>query len=327
MNDVTADQIESVMRTLQDAGALSIPLPASGSTALRLRALYELARRDLSVARIAEAHTDAIAILGEARYSAISDALYGVWASDGPSSRLQMTRLTTGKLRLDGIKQYCSGAPFLDHALVTAHAEGARWLIALPLNASGLSVEPSDWAASAFAATGTSVVRFDNVILDDSHVVGAPNWYLERVGFWHGATGPAACWAGGAAGLVDAALRLNRRDAHSRAQMGALEAAAWGLLAILDQAAAQIDADPNDRSGSGQRLALTVRHLIERSCTDILDRFGRATGPQLLAFDTDTVRRYSELTLYIRQCHAERDLESLANCAPAAETEALVTSR
>jgi len=46
-----------------------------------------------------------------------------------------------------------------------------------------------------------------------------------------------------------------------------------------------------------------------------LDRFGRATGPQLLAFDPDTVRRYSELTLYIRQCHAERDLESLANAS------------
>jgi hypothetical protein len=42
-----------------------------------------------------------------------------------------------------------------------------------------------------------------------------------------------------------------------------------------------------------------------------MDRFGRATGPLLLAHDTDAVRHYSALTLYIRQCHAERDLETI----------------
>ena len=44
---------------------------------------------------------------------------------------------------------------------------------------------------------------------------------------------------------------------------------------------------------------------------DVLDRFGRATGPQLLAFDGGIARRHAELALYIRQCHAERDLESI----------------
>lgn len=316
MADTTPENIEDLVRTLYRAGTLSIPLPGSGSTTARLRALHELGRRDLSVARIAEAHTDAIAILAEAHCSPISDALYGVWASDGPASRLQVTRMPNGGLRLDGTKQYCSGAPFLDHALVTAHGEGALWLIAVARSACGMSVESSGWAASAFAATGTSSVHFDNVLLGQSYLIGGPNWYLERVGFWHGALGPAACWAGGAAGLIDTARRLGRRDSHARAQLGALEAAAWGLLAILDQAGAHIDADPAGRSGSAQREALIARHLIERACTDILDRFGRATGPQLLAFDPDTVRRYSELTLYIRQCHAERDLESLANIAP-----------
>jgi hypothetical protein len=54
-----------------------------------------------------------------------------------------------------------------------------------------------------------------------------------------------------------------------------------------------------------------ARHLIARMCTDILDRFGRATGPQLLAFDAGAAQRYAELTLYIRQCHAERDLAGI----------------
>jgi hypothetical protein len=54
-----------------------------------------------------------------------------------------------------------------------------------------------------------------------------------------------------------------------------------------------------------------VRHLIERMCTDVLDRFGRATGPQMLAFDARVAQRYAELTLYIRQCNAEHDLASI----------------
>jgi len=60
-----------------------------------------------------------------------------------------------------------------------------------------------------------------------------------------------------------------------------------------------------------QRDGASRHHLIERTCTEVLDRFGRATGPQLLAFNPQIARRHIELTLYIRQCHAERDLESI----------------
>jgi hypothetical protein len=142
-------------------------------------------------------------------------------------------------------------------------------------------------------------------------VIGGPNWYLDRPGFWHGALGPAACWAGGAIGLVDAARRVSREDPHFRAHMGALEANEWALQAILTEAGRQIDADPGDSAGVGHKRALMARHLIERTCTEVLDHFGRATGPTLLAFDAAVAQRYAELTLYIRQCHAERDLAEI----------------
>jgi hypothetical protein len=125
------------------------------------------------------------------------------------------------------------------------------------------------------------------------------------------ALGPAACWAGGAAGLLDGARSLNKRDPHALAQLGAIEAAEWGLRAVLAQAAREIDADPHDTSDEARRRALMARHLIERLCTDVLDRFGRATGPQLLAFDAQMAQRHAELYLYIRQCHAERDLAAI----------------
>jgi alkylation response protein AidB-like acyl-CoA dehydrogenase len=299
------------MRVLARNGELSLPPPGAGSTGARHLALFEFGRSDLSLARLAEAHTDALAILVEAGHVAPVGRLYGVWASDGPGSRLTVSRSDAGKIRLEGTKRYCTGAQLLDAALITAHDGDDIVLLNVPLSAHGLTFDGSQWVAPAFAGTNTASVTFDNVRLTEADIVGPANWYLTRPGFWHGALGPAACWAGGAAGLVEAARQLNKRDPHARAQVGALEAAEWGLRAVLEQSAREIDADPSDTSRTAQRRALMARHLIERMCTDVLDRFGRATGPQLLAFDAQVAQRHAELSLYIRQCHAERDLAAI----------------
>jgi alkylation response protein AidB-like acyl-CoA dehydrogenase len=299
------------LRVLGRNGELSLPPPGAGSTVARHCTLFEFGRSDLSLARLAEAHTDAMAIFVEAGHVAPVGRTYGVWASDGPTSLLGVSHMEGGKIRVDGMKRFCSGAELLDAALVTAHDADDIVLLNVPLTAPGLTVDATEWVAPAFAGTNTASVTFENVQLTQADVIGPANWYLTRPGFWHGALGPAACWAGGAAGLVDAARALNKRDPHARAQVGALEAADWGLRAVLEQAAREIDSDPSDTSHTAQRRALMARHLIERLCTDVLDRFGRATGPQLLAFDAQVAQRHAELTLYIRQCHAERDLANI----------------
>jgi len=303
--------LKQKLANLAAAGQLDLPFPGQGHTGNRHSALFELGRIDLSLARLAEAHTDALAIFSEAGRVGPPGMLYGVWASDGPGSRLELQHHGGGNLRLSGTKRYCSGAPLLDATLVTAYQGDDSYLVDVSLSGSKLEIDAGDWAAAAFRDTATATVTFKDVIVRESDLLGGPNWYLQRPGFWHGALGPAACWAGGAAGLVDAARELNRHDPHARAQLGALEAAEWGLRALLRQAGDEIDADPHDTQCQGRRRALMARHLIERLCTDTLDRFGRATGPQLLAFDARVAQRYAELTLYIRQCHAERDLASI----------------
>jgi alkylation response protein AidB-like acyl-CoA dehydrogenase len=291
-------------------GDWALPVPGAGKTPARHRWLLDMGRQDLSLARVAEAHTDALAILAEAECAAHAGALYGVWASEGPQSRVEAKRLD-GKWRLDGIKQYCSAAPFATAALVTARADEAVLLFDVPLDGEGIRILPSAWASPALADTSTGPVAFDGVTLPATSVIGGANWYLTRPGFWHGAIGPAACWAGGAVSLVEHAGALNRRDPHSRAHLGALQAAAWGMVAVLDQAGRDIDADPRDTRQEARTRALKVRHLIERWCAEILDRFGRATGPQLLAHEGEVVRQHQALTVYIRQCHGERDLETI----------------
>ena len=305
-----ASDLTFQIHDLQGRGGLELELPGRGNTAARHEALIELGRKGLSLARIAEAHTDATAILAEAGAKSDSKLLYGVWAADGPNGRLVATPIPDG-WKIDGLKQYCSGSTIVDAALVTAHAGDRLLLFMISLAATGVTVCESTWMNAGFADTATRPVAFTNVNVNASALIGTPGWYLKRPGFWHGAVGPAACWAGGAMSLIDAVAQLNRKDAHSRAHLGALEAIRWGLKAVLTQAADAIDADPADAGGEARTRALKVRHLIERWCTEVLDRIGRATGPQLLAFDDHVARQYAALTLYIRQCHAERDLETI----------------
>jgi hypothetical protein len=303
-------------RVRRDAldGTWTLPLPGNGLTAERHRRLRDIARRDLGEGRIAEAHTDAVAILAEAGKGPRPDAVYGVWASEGPASLLRAEKVDGGRWHLYGTKQYCSGAPFLDAALVTAHAGDSILLFDMPL-AAGVRVEPSTWRTQALAETATVPVAID-VDLPHDAVVGPPDWYLTRPGFWHGAIGPAACWAGGALSLIDAVRSLDRQGPHARAHLGALEALAWNLDTILDQAAREIDQDPADGEQRAKRRALICRHLIERQAVEVMDRFGRASGPQLLAFDEQAARQYAGLTIYIRQCHAENDDEAIAAARP-----------
>ncbi len=303
--------LEGRLDEMARAGGFELPLPGGGATPQRHRALAGWGTADLSLARLAEAHTDALAILAEGRHRPRPRALYGVWASDAPPGRVTCRQLANGDWRLDGTKQFCSGATLVDAALVTAHHAAGVRLFDLAIDGDSVRPQPSSWANPAFEDTATSAVQFDGTVVPACDAIGGERWYLDRPGFWHGSIGPAACWAGGALSLIDAATRLQRRDPHSRAQLGALQATAWGLAAILDQAGREIDADPSDQSGTARTRGLKVRHLVERACSDVLDRFGRATGPQLLAFDPAVIRQHAALALYIRQCHGERDLESI----------------
>lgn len=298
------------MRRLLDRGRLDLPLPGQGGTAQRLSALLELARDDVSVARLAEAHTDAVAILAEAGRRAPADAWYGVWASEAPQTRLELRRVGGG-WRLHGAKAFCSGAPLVDRALVTAWDGDTQRLVDVQVRGSdGFDIDTSGWVSPAFAATGTATIALHDVAVTDDDLVGAPGFYLDRPGFWHGALAPAACWAGGAIGLVDHVLGREPRDAHAAAHRGALDAAAWNLRTMLHRAGDEVDAAPSDRSAAHRR-ALVVRHLVERTATEILDRFGRVSGPRPLAFDPALSRRAAEVTLYVRQSHAEHDLATL----------------
>ncbi len=106
-----------------DSGALDVPLPGRGDTMRRWRRLAELAEVDLVAARLAEAHTDAIAIMAElGGIDPKPGRLWGVWAAESRDAVLS-ARHDGKAISLDGTKVWCSGAGLCTHALVTARLD------------------------------------------------------------------------------------------------------------------------------------------------------------------------------------------------------------
>jgi hypothetical protein len=281
-----------------------------GRTSERLRQIAETAREDLSLAKLAEAHWDAVAILAEAGRASDPGMLYAVWASESPGQALRLERTRNG-YQLSGSKPFCSGIGWVDRALVTVGLpEQILVEVNLRNNNERIVADLEAWKVDAFRATNTGAVTFLNCLLSPDAPVGTSGWYLQRPGFWHGACGPAACWAGGVAGLSDSALESKRDDPHTLAHLGAIQASVWAMYSLLRHAGDEIDGAPLDTKAA-QIRALQLRHLIEQMGAEIRQRFSRAYGPFPLSMDEKTARRYQEADLYMRQSHAERDLECL----------------
>ncbi len=270
------------------------------------------------MARLVEAHTDATAILQESDRRPDPHTLYGVWAAEDPSCCLELlddpdTGGEPGSRILRGTKAFCTGSTLLDRALVSVRTPQGPLLIDVDLHDRRLAFDESSWRTAAFAATATARTTFHDVPVSPSDVIGPPGWYLDRVGFAHGACGPAACWAGGALGLVDHAVAVGRRRAakpHFDAYTGALLALAYSLEGLLQFTGRQIDERPGDRAEATQR-ALMFRHRVERTATEIVDLHGRAVGPRPLIQHESVIRRIAQLQLYVRQHHDETDLETI----------------
>ena len=303
----TPRDVAAVLRDLVHARLLDLPL-----TAPRFAALAEIAATDLSLARLAEGHVDAHAILAEARHP-VGPGTYGVWAAEPPGARVTAERTPTGYL-LRGTKRYASGAKNLSRALVTAEAADGGRLFDVDLEDVRISAVTGTWSAVGMSATESLDVVFDGVAVDEAGCVGGTGFYLVRPGFWQGAVGVAACWYGGALGacrMLCAALAAGHPNEHQLAHLGAVAASCATMQAVLDDAAQAIDADPLDRARRGKTRALVVRQVIEQHCQDVLTRVGRAGGTSPLTFDRAHAKRAADLVVYLRQHHAERDLAAL----------------
>ncbi|MEW1751604.1 acyl-CoA dehydrogenase [Streptomyces angustmyceticus] len=305
----TARQFASMISDIA-SGALEFPLPGSGRTRQRLAALRSVAQRDLCLARLVEGHVDAVAILAELEGPAPGvGERWGVWAAEPPGEGVTATRTEAG-WRLNGLKQYCSGAHSCTHALITAGTEEGRRLFAISTEGHGCRPVKGTWQAIGMAGSDTPDIRITDL---PAVPVGEVEGYVQRPGFHHGGVGVAACWYGGALAVAEPLRSAARRgpDPHTDAHLGAVDVQLHAAGALLEKAAEEIDQDPLDSGGTARVRSLRVRAFVEEACSAVLSHVGRATGAAPLCHDLRHARHAADLSVYLRQHHAERNLAEL----------------
>ena len=234
---------------------------------------------------------------------------FGVFAANGPGTGLTAEDGPDGGPRVSGTRPWCSLAGVLSHALVTVGAPDRPELHAVPLRHPGVVAEPTRWVARGLSAIRTSTLRLDGV---PSVRVGPAGWYLERPGFAWGGVGVAAVWFGAAAALAGAlpeAARRREPDQVALMHLGHVDRALHAALLALRDAAAVIDARP--RTSRPAVVAGRVRAVVADAAEQVLTVVGHALGPSPLTHDEEHARRVADLTVYLRQHHAERDLARL----------------
>nr|WP_299380469.1 acyl-CoA dehydrogenase family protein [uncultured Halomonas sp.] len=300
---------------LIDTGADRLPLPGQGDTLSRWQTLADVAGLDLSLVKLFEGHTDALAIIAEHGAEALvpADARWGMWAAEPPFARAEIEQsrdegdANGSDVTISGRKAWCSGAPILTHGLMTAWQDGIQRLVAVTLDQPGVNVTQQGWEAVGMAATASVEVEFDHA---RAQLIGPAGGYLERPGFWQGGAGIAACWFGGARALGET-LRARAKgndNAHLLAHLGEVDVALESGRATLREAARWIDAHPRQNA---QLIAMRARAVIENVVNAVIYHTGRALGAGPYCRDPAFAQRMADLPVFLRQSHAERDLEAL----------------
>lgn len=295
---VTAEQVR---RRLREADGLG-PLAKD-----RLDFLASLGRDDLALAKIVEPHLDAASIVGDLGGPAIDPgSVWAVWAAEPPFAVLKASS-GGGTTLLSGAKAFCSGWGIATHALVTAATDEGSAMFAVRTD-SAIVVDDAApaWAGPGMRRAHTRTLRFNDV---PAISVGEPGAYTNRPGFWHGAIGIAAIWAGGSEAVAGALDRArDRLGPHGFAHLGAVRAALAANEAMLDRAGRWIDSRPTEPA---RRIAEETRAVIADHARLVSDHAARALGPGPLVADADHATRVGDLAVFVLQHHAERDLEAL----------------
>ncbi len=301
------------MPLLLKHGLDELPLPGQGDTLERWRALAAVGQLDLSLTKLYEGHTDALAIMAELQSQSQEPGagVWCVWAAEAPGGRVIAQPGDDGSVALSGSKFWCSGATCADHALLTAWGENGSGphLVAVDLHQSGITVDSSHWKAVGMAGSLSVNVRFENV---QAQRIGGDKDYLTRPGFWQGGAGIAACWYGGAVGIATALrqsmLKSSANNASREIAMGKVELALAETAALLRHAASWIDTHPK---ADASQVALAARLSAEKCAKTVLDEVGRAMGPTPFCLDEKFAQAAADLPVFIRQSHGDRDFAAL----------------
>ena len=283
--------------------------PNQSNTLIRWQVLAYVSSLDLTLAKWFESHLDALSILHEVGYDKAPQGLWAVWAAEGHPDPI---RHTEGKI--SGSKAWCSGANLVDYGLMTYRDEqGQAQLLMVDMHQSGIDIDNDAWQAVGMQATDTATIQFHEV---DAINVGAPNAYLERVGFWHGAAGVAACWYGAAARIANYLITAyqHKPNDYKAIYLGQISTALAVTQQYFYHIADLIEGEPL------QNHELAIRQLranVEQVARQVMEKVGQALGAAPFCGNAHFARLTADLAVFIRQSHGAFDLQKIGELSSA----------
>lgn len=300
---------------LREAGTLAVTLPRGDGSTLEIaeewRVVRDVARASGSVGRILDGHLNAVerialAAPAEIRHEELSavaagDRLLGVWGADpAPEEGAPATLVERGgRLELNGVKVFCSGAGGVDAALVMVRGEtpGPPHLCLVEMDETA-EVDRTWFAAGGLRASESHRVVFDRTpvraLIGERGELGREPWFsrdaLRTAASWAGMIDAAADDA-----LADLAARRRGEDL-SRLAAGRISAERATVDVWFAAAASAAEAGEPLRS-----LSIRLRSAVIGSSRTILDQAARACGSRPFALGSPLDRARRDLELFTLQ--------------------------
>lgn len=300
---------------LEEAGVMAAPVPVAlgglgagtepAGARLALSLLMLLGRGNLAVARLFEAHVNAVRLV--VRFGAAADVAtmaadvlaghrFGLWVTDDPAAPL---RFEGGALT--GRKGPSSGAGQCSRALVTVATPMGIKMAVVALSGEEQVTPMAGLQGMRAAANGT-------VTLDGARVLfwlGTAGDYLREPDFSCGAWRASATASGGLEALVKAVGAGLRRRGQAAAPM---QLARYGGMLIgqetarlwLERAAVLAE---DDEADPGEQVAMVnlARTAVETACLDAIRDAQRSLGLGAFVAPEPVERLMRDLGTYLRQ--------------------------
>ncbi len=308
---------EDAVAALEAAGLLAATVPLDGPPAAAAEE-WALVRRiawaDGSVARDRRRAPERGGARGRARPGAAADgrarrgrrgrpADGGLGSRPGPGRGCTRPAGGSGRrLRVEGVKVFCSGAGGIERALVTVRGASLRPVLVLVDVTRGVEIDRSWFRGSGMRTSESHRVVFDGAPV--LAVLGAPGELVREPWFSRDAIRTAACWAGIADRAADAALEALADRGPSDLD-GAAAGRIVGARTAIDvwlEAAGRRAADP---SADLAAISVHLRAAVADACRTIVDLGARAAGARAMAGPGDLDRCRRDLELFLLQHRLE----------------------
>lgn len=208
---------EAAFAALKEADLVARPPVDADATPELLRLLAAIGRGDLSTGRLYEGHVNAVilarqfaqgAALDRANRLLASGGLFGVWNTDAPQDPLTIENGV-----LSGKKNFASGVERLSHAIVTTGSMAERMMWLVPVK--DLPLDRTWWKPMGMRSSGSHVVDFTGLRVQDDWAVGSPGDYTREPWISAGAIRFVAVQVGGMHAILDVTIDHLQRSSRS----------------------------------------------------------------------------------------------------------------